>query len=167
MPEVWRPIPGHEGLYEVSSLGRVRSLYFTPPRPCRLGRDETGYPTIMLSKDGKRRPFTLHRLVCRAFHGEQPNPLHSEVAHLDGDKDNAGAANLRWVSKVENESHKRRHGTRQCGERAPWAKITDAQARSVKRLLSEGVGVTAAGRRSGVPYWTAYDIARGRAWREA
>lgn len=164
--EVWVPVPGYEGLYEISHFGRVRSLHarFPSPRLCAQGNDSTGYPTVALSREGKRTTKTVHRLVCRAFHGE-PNGLQNEAAHLDGDRTNCNASNLQWCSKIENQSHKRFHGTHQAGERHPSAKLTEATARlaleklalsETCRAIAEGLSVSAS---------TIEDLRKGKKWR--
>src|SRR4051812_23187911 len=111
--ETWLPVEGYAGLYEVSDFGRVRSLHrrHKELKILTFGTDQTGYPTVMLSKSCVRKPFTVHRLVALAFHGDKRNALHCQVGHLDGDMKNPRADNLKWVSKTENESHKLRHGT--------------------------------------------------------
>lgn len=137
--EVWVPLPDYEGLYEVSHLGRVRSLHPRHPEPrlIAFGTDGTGYVTVSLSKAGQRTTKTLHRLVCRAFHGE-PGPLHREAAHLDGKKANCRASNLKWCSKVENHFHKRFHGTHGAGERHPKALLSEAAVRVILVRLANG-----------------------------
>lgn len=117
--EEWRPVPDYDGLYEVSNFGRVRSMYWSPPRLLALTTDQSGYLVVQMNRKGRRRPYTVHRLVCRAFHGSG-DPLHNEAGHLDGNRRNARADNLKWVSKVENHSHKRLHGTHQAGDKG-WA----------------------------------------------
>lgn len=163
MREEWRPILGYEGLYEVSNLGRVRSLHarFAEPRPCKFGTDQTGYPTVMLSKEGRRKPFTVHRLVAVAFHGSLRNALHREVGHLDGDMKNCRADNLKWVSKTENEAHKYAHGTNS-SER--FSKLTKPQVAFIKS--QRGIKSHAAiARELGVVKADAVSkIARGERW---
>lgn len=79
MTEVWLPSPVFGDAYEVSSFGRVRSQHgIKSPY-----RDKDGYPTVNLHHSGKRKACNVHRLVCRAFHGES-RPPHREAAHLDG-----------------------------------------------------------------------------------
>ena len=164
--EVWLPVPGYEGLYEVSHLGRVRSLHarFRSPRRCAQGDDGTGYPTVGLSKNGKRTTKTVHRLVCRAFHGE-PNALQNEAAHLDGDRTNCRASNLKWCSKIENHSHKRFHGTHQAGERHPRAKLTEVTARLALEKLASGETCRAIAETLGVSASTIEDLRKGKKWR--
>lgn len=112
--------------YEVSSDGRVR----------RDGRelggyvDRYGYRTVLLSYAGLARRFSVHRLVCEAFHG--PAPDRHEVAHLDGNRRNNSATNLKWATSAENNSHKKAHGTHQAGERHPGVKLTAEQVAAIR-----------------------------------
>jgi hypothetical protein len=140
--EQWLPAPGYEGRYEVSSLGRIRSLPRTEftsrghRRAIRGGilkpaHTAEGYLHVSLRHDGKLRLVRLHRLVCEAFHGPG-NALHNEVAHLDGNRANARADNLKWVSKAENQAHRLIHGTHCRGEQHASARLTDDQARWIK-----------------------------------
>lgn len=158
--EEWRPVLGYEGLYEVSNYGRVRSLY-RGGAILRPWANKDGYPLIALNRDGARKTYQLHRMVCRVFHGE-PTLLHNEAAHLNGDRADASAANLKWVSKVENHSHKRLHGTHQAGEKHPRAKLTEANVIAI-RHASQPYGILAA--RYGVSWRTISDIKCGKRWR--
>lgn len=164
--EAWLPLPDYEGLYEVSHLGRVRSLHsrFPEPHICAQGTDGTGYPIVSLSKDGKRTAKTVHRLVCRAFHGE-PGPLLNEAAHLDGDRTNNRASNLKWCTKVENHSHKRFHGTLLSGERHPRAKLTEVKAREALNLLATGQTCQKIAGALGVSRSAIEDLRQQKRWR--
>jgi hypothetical protein len=163
-PEEWRDVVGYEGLYEVSSLGRVRSR-FAVNGHClsTAGTDKDGYPVVSLSAPDGRHTFTLHRVVCRAFHGE-PTALHNEVAHLDGVRTNARADNLQWASKVENHFHMRAHGTHPAGDRHPKARLTWGDVHDI-RALPDPVNNAAVGRRYGVTAGAIWDVRRGRTWR--
>lgn len=119
--EEWRPVVGHEGLYEVSDHGRVRSLdryversdgvlRFFPGVTLSPSADKDGYKTIGLKRNGTEKRTGVHRLVLRAFVG--PCPQGMEARHLDGDPANNALGNLCWSTHVVNESDKVRHGTR-------------------------------------------------------
>jgi hypothetical protein len=119
--EEWRDIVGYEGLYQVSSCGRVRALERTVSRgkyglhvhksrimsPLDHGN---GYLYISLSKNNKRKNYYIHRLVAEAFIANPDNK--PQVNHKDHNRSNNGVANLEWVTCVENirfSSHLFRH----------------------------------------------------------
>lgn len=113
--EAWRAVPGYEGTYEVSDLGRVRSLDRIKRdgrrwhgRMMRLIPHERGYLTVKLCRDNTCRMWFVHRLVLMAFVGEAP--AGSEARHLDGDSSNAALANLAWGTHSENMLDQVRHG---------------------------------------------------------
>ena len=113
--EIWRPIVGYEGLYEVSSYGRVRSLdRYVKGKSYRLhkgkvlspGKNSRGYLSAVLSYNGKHKAITVHRLVAEAF---LPNPDNlPEVNHKDEDKTNNRVENLEWC----NHKYNMNYGTR-------------------------------------------------------
>ena len=113
--EEWRPIAGFEGLYEVSNLGRIRSLdryvatltflgepsqRFSKGRVLKMNKTPNGYLMAQLCKDGKRVNSMVHRLVAQAF---IPNPDNlSEINHKDQDKHNNQTDNLEWCNHKYN-----------------------------------------------------------------
>lgn len=122
--EIWKPIPGWEGLYAASSRGRIRSLDRAKPEPARPGQRRIKGRILVAVKspngpywkvsltDGKRRTQQhVHVLVCSAFHGAKPLP-HLEVRHLDDDKDHNAAKNLSWGTARENYDDSARNGRR-------------------------------------------------------
>jgi hypothetical protein len=106
--EIWLPVVGYEGLYEVSSLGRVWSNY-RGGRYLKPGRHVGGYPQVNLAKDGVHRMWLVHQLVALAFHGSRPDG--EEVRHRDGIAAHVPASNLEWGTHAENIEDRRRHGT--------------------------------------------------------
>lgn len=106
MAEVWRPVVGYEGLYEVSDHGRVRSYvsrWGKRKKPVLLkGYIGKHYKTVMLCSNDHRAVY-IHRIVAEAF---IPNPENKrEVNHIDGNKLNNHKENLEWVCHSENMSH--------------------------------------------------------------
>lgn len=119
--ESWRDIDGYAGYYQVSNLGRVRSLNRIVPhavngmrrvpgkvlRPVRSNRD--GYHVVHLRKDGVSWSVRVHRLVLTAWVG--PCPDGCECLHGPNGRDDNSVSNLRWGSHAENMSDKCRDGT--------------------------------------------------------
>lgn len=105
MPELWQPIKGYEGLYEVSSLGRVRRLpgvRCLKHRYLKPGVTKSGHLNVSLCKDSRHKSFFVHRLVGYAFlKGD-----HSLVInHIDGNPKNNVVDNLEFVTQKRNVEH--------------------------------------------------------------
>lgn len=115
--EIWKDIEGYEGIYQVSNLGRVRSLdrYVTCSNGTQMfikGRIKTpsynkrcNIYEVHLRKDNKRQCLKVYRLVAKAFI-ENDDPINkTTVNHKDGDRSNNRADNLEWASYSENLKH--------------------------------------------------------------
>lgn len=102
--EEWRPVVGYEGLYEVSSHGRVRRVDATARGPAgrllKLRLNQGGYPIVFLSRKSKQKLFRVHRLVAFAFLGNPGKGF--EVCHADDVKHNNHVSNLRWDTHRNN-----------------------------------------------------------------
>lgn len=148
--ERWLPVVGFEGLYEVSSHGRVRSLDRVQSyervlddgrvvhvdrnlkgRLLRAGTVESGHQLVML---GRGHPKLVHALVLTAFVG--PRPAGYDSCHHDGDPANNRLGNLRWGTRSENMQDAIRHGTinrnGMQGEAHPRAKLSDAAVLAIR-----------------------------------
>lgn len=101
--EIWRDIEGYEGLYQVSNLGRVKSLGNDKTKKEKIlsqYENKNGYLYVNLCKDGKMKTFRVHRLVANAF---IPNPNgYRCVNHKDEDKTNNCVDNLEWCTHQYN-----------------------------------------------------------------
>lgn len=98
--EIWKSITGYEGLYEVSNLGRVKSLKFGKERIIKPWKDKKGYLRVNLYRNGKMKYFLVHRLVATAF---IPNPFgFTEINHRDENPSNNVESNIEWCSKWYN-----------------------------------------------------------------
>lgn len=104
--EVWKDIKGFEGLYQVSTMGRVRSFHKyggVEQRILRIKKSKCGYMTVILSKNGKGKTLLVHRLVAQAFIS---NPKSERfVNHKDEDKTNNQVDNLEWCSAEHNNTY--------------------------------------------------------------
>jgi len=98
--EIWKPIRGYKGLYEVSNFGNVRNQLGELKK---FHRHQKGYLIVCLWKDNKKKNKRVHRLVARAF-VENDRGLN-EINHIDGEKENNCAYNLEWCTHKENMQH--------------------------------------------------------------
>lgn len=105
MQEVWKPIKGFEGIYEVGSKGNVRNANGRPLKPFVIPQ---GYLMVELFHSYKRTHARVNRLVAEAFIINPDNK--TEVNHKNGDKTDNRVGNLEWVTKSENMIHAYRSG---------------------------------------------------------
>lgn len=157
--EEWRPILGYEGLYSVSSLGRV----WREPNTygCRNGRfrkpqwTTAGYFFLWLSKDNQVKSWHIHDLVTLAFFGPKPDGLC--VNHKDGVPTNNRVGNLEYVTYRENAMHaldvlgqrakicgdnhplRRRPELAKRGENCHYHKLTEDDVRQIRAAYKPGV----------------------------
>lgn len=114
MKEVWKDIDGWEGQYQISNLGRVKSLPkklhrgMTKERIMKSTNNGSDYFIVGFRNGNRRKSYLVHRLVAKAF---IPNPKNKEeVNHIDGNKQNNIYTNLEWTTKQENINHAWRTG---------------------------------------------------------
>jgi hypothetical protein len=119
-----------------------------------------GYPSMTF--DG--RSTYLNRYVCERFHGPPPSPTH-QAAHSCGRRICLNPRHLRWATPAENWSDRILHGTDLRGERAPRAKLTEAQVREIREARGRGETLTAIGSRYGVTDVLVSRIARRDLWK--
>ena len=99
--ENWLPIPNYEGLYEISDLGRVKSLPNKTHKESKILKNtlnKYGYHKLHLFKDKKTKFTTVHRMVMLSFVGESK----LAIDHVDGNKQNNRLDNLRYCTNREN-----------------------------------------------------------------
>ena len=135
LKEIWKDVKDYEGLYQVSNLGRVKSLDRYIPNTNGVGVrmikgvilkttiNNSGYETLALHRDGRTKRFLVHRLVGLTF---IPNPENlSDINHIDENKFNNCVDNLEWMSHIDNMNY---------GDRNKKA----GENRKGKLILSEG-----------------------------
>ncbi len=120
--EEWKQVSGYTGCYEVSNMGRVRSLDRVTidtlgrkqkhsGRVIRGSIDKQGYRRVILCKRGQEKCTLVHILVAKAFLGPRPSLKH-EVNHDNGIKNDNRVSNLEWMTPKENTNHAMRTGLR-------------------------------------------------------
>lgn len=134
--EKWADIKGYEGIYQVSTSGRVKSLprvikqrnayteieKYHPGQTLRQSTEKDGYKVVSLCNHGKRKTGKVHRLVAEAFIQNSDNL--PEVNHKDGNKANNSVNNLEWCTSSQNRMHAYRTGLQKppVGEKMPNCK---------------------------------------------
>lgn len=144
--EIWKDVGNYSGYYQVSNLGRIKSL----GRLDTIGRKlktkilkpninkSLGYPMVSFHKDSIASVHLVHRLVAIAF---IPNPFNlPEVNHIDGDKTNNSCCNLEWTSKKDNAIHAVKNGLRSnVGESSPWSKLKEYEVLEIRQLWDKNL----------------------------
>jgi hypothetical protein len=161
MTEERQPIPGWEGIYDVSSAGVVRSLTRIVSvgtalrqlheRVLRPVTRRNGYLSVNLYRNNKATSADVHRLVALSFM-PRVDGMSLHVRHMDGDKQNNHAGNLRWGTRSDNEKDKIAHGKSRiaaisratahlrAGERAYNCVLSNAQVAEI-RASTERIAV--------------------------
>lgn len=165
--ERWLSVPGYEGLYEVSSAGRVKSLksgrWRSGVKFLSWHYDRSRYPKVSLYRNGLGAKYRVHSLVALAFLG--PRPTGMQVRHIDGDRNNPKLDNLGYCTQKENEADKLVHGTRRRGSMCSNAKLHENDIPEIRRRISEGHKIKDIALDYGVLAQRITDIRRGRTWR--
>lgn len=172
--EAWKPVAGHEGTYEVSDHGRVRSLDRETVRSDGVRRNlrgkamktpanAAGYPVVRLHQGPTSRLRYVHDLVAEAFLG--PRPDGTEVCHRNGNASDARAANLRYGSPTSNNGDKIQHDTHRRGERTVTAVLTAELVREARARWESGEATMwAMAREYGVNYGTLRSAVKRHSW---
>lgn len=171
--EEWRPIPGYEGLYMASNLGRIRSLerlarvggggFRTVTERILSGRSHRyGYTSYVLRKDGESHPYHGHVLVMRAFVGLPDEGL--VICHNDSDGSNNRLDNLRYDTVKSNSADSIEIGTSLRGERHPKVKLTEKEVLVIRERRAAGDKPVAIARDYDVDVGTISCITTGKIW---
>jgi hypothetical protein len=174
--EIWKDIIGYEGLYQVSSLGRVKSLNgfletkkgVIKPRKERIlcqSTKKNGYKTIMFSLMSKQKRYYIHRLVAIAFIPNKENKL--QVNHINGIKDDNCIENLEWCTFFENTKHAMDNNLIKKGEQAYCSKLTEKKVLAIRRLykINPNFHKTNVAKKLGVRDATIHKIINNTRWK--
>jgi len=140
--EIWKQITGYENLYEVSNLGRVKSLIRTKhikeDRIMKPTAHCTGYQIIGLTVNGKQKLFRLHRIV--ALHFCEKKDDCDVVNHKNGIKDDNKASNLEWTTVSGNTSHSFAMGLQSVrrGQESNLSVLSESDVIKIREKFKEG-----------------------------
>lgn len=166
MNEIWKDISGYAGIYQISSLGRVKSL-------SRISNNRTlseklltpslsnsGYAWICLSNNKDKKHFFIHRIIAQSF---IPNPMNKmQVNHIDGVKTNNSIDNLEWVTNSENQKHAYKNNLNSVSElqkkrtsKAKSSSVIDTESNTIYSSIREAFKTVS------IPYSTLCTMLRG------
>ena len=158
MEEIWKPIPGYEGLYEASTLGNIRNAI--SGRVLRQSNHWQGYKLVGLHKDKKLKTHTVHRLIAKAFI-ENPNG-YSEVNHKDENKANNNVENLEWCTTKYNNTYGNKIKR---GELHPMSKLDSRQVKEIREKRNSGETIVQIADQFGISRSHVCGIVNNRFWR--
>ena len=172
--ELWLAVKGFEGLYEVSDLGRVRSLDRTTKtrgdgkriskgRVLKFKTDKYGYYCVCLRKNLKNHHKTVHRLIAEVFVENKENK--PQVNHIDGNKLNNHYSNLEWCTTQENTEHAKVNGLICSGTRCHKAKLNWNIVNEIRRNYEGTKTYKDLGIEYGVSPQTIRSLILGKTWK--
>jgi len=164
--ENWLDITGTNGVYQVSNLGRVKSLvYYGEEIILKPHFDRDGYLRVGLTKNKKYGGYLIHRLVAYEF---IPNPENKpQINHKKGIKHDNRVSELEWNTMKENFEHAKKNNLTLKGERNPKAKLTEKDVLKIREEYPKiGYGaLSKLGRKYGVKHCTISDIITRKKWK--
>ncbi len=140
--EIWKTISFLDNKYEISNQGRIRNT--KTKRLLKLSPSKRGYLVFSCQIKGKHKVVNVHKCVATEF---VPNPENKpQVNHIDGNKLNANAGNLEWVTQKENNAHARKIGLHKTDGDKPVLQIRDGIVLAEYKSASEASRQTGIGR---------------------
>jgi hypothetical protein len=175
--EVWKDVLEYDGRYQVSNLGRIKSIRKLKSQTSikKYGKLQIenilkpefskDYFRIMLSTAGETKRFQVHRLVLASF--SRVPLLGEEGNHLDGNTKNNKLDNLEWTTKRGNVEHRIRIGKylSQSGENQCFSKLKTQNVIDIRRLRKEGISARELGKRFGVEESSIRNIVNYKSWK--
>lgn len=141
--EIWKEIPGTNGVYHISNYGRLKS-YRRDTKNGKIMRlaQVKGFNTANIKINGKYKSCLVHKLVAELFI-PKPSEQHTYITHIDGKVNNNHVSNLRWITKEENYEKVIRYlgevNKNRSGKFAPYAKLSAEDVKHIKNMLHLGV----------------------------
>jgi hypothetical protein len=136
MEEIWKDVKDYDGIYQVSNLGRFKSLKNKKEKILKLG-NAMGYQIIRLYKNKKMNTIKAHRLIANHFIDNQENK--PQVNHKNGIKTDNRVENLEWATCSENHRHAINSGLKvfKFGETHVNSKLKDEDVKKIKYELNQ------------------------------
>ena len=138
--EIFKTIEGYPR-FQISNLGRVKNLNYKNRGKEVISNQFKagigGYSAVQLCEKGRAKVHLVHRLVAEYFLNKKP--WHTDVNHIDGNKENNRVENLAWTTHSENIIHRNRELNKGQGETHSRAKLTNQQVVEIRELLNKGV----------------------------
>lgn len=174
MEEIWKDVNEYEGLYQVSNLGRIKSLegkkivflkHLSKEKILIVKKNRCGYLYVGLSKDLKRKSYTIHRLIAKAFIQNPDNKL--TVNHINGIKTDNRVENLEWNTSTENVYHKNNILGKHCrGENSGMSKLTEKDVLEIRsKYIPYKYSTTKLGEEYNVHNSTICSIINNKIWK--
>lgn len=168
----WKDIPGFEGFYQVSNIGKIKSLArvvmrkngskcTVKERILKTRLNNRGYEIVTLCIDCNFTHHTVHKLVALAFYGERPTG--HEIAHFDGVRNNNKVENIRYATKKDNAGDRDRHGNTKRGEENNNAKLTHEIVLAIRNEVGSQASIAS---KYGISQTNVSQIKRCVTWRD-
>ena len=171
--EVWADVPSYEGIYEVSTFGRVRSLPRVVGHPLGLAKLkgrilrtslQNKYPSVALhSGTGRKKDRRVHTMVAEVF---MPKPAPGlELNHKDLNKENPRLDNLEWVTHKENAEHAKLHGALNAATNPNRAKKLNVEkVACIRAARDDGMAYSKIAAKFEIGIATAHEIVTRKIW---
>jgi hypothetical protein len=165
--EIWKDIPGFNGMYKASNLGKIKSVNYNHTKSekvLKINLYKNGYGRICLCKNNTSKTYLVHRLIAITF---IPNPENKpQINHKDINKQNNNILNLEWNTYSENNKHSFSSGAnKNIGEKHINSKLTKEKVREI-RLKYNGrkYGSTRLSKEYNVHQSTIWSIIKNETW---
>jgi hypothetical protein len=162
--EEWRDVPGISNL-QASTGGRIRSIVWGRAKVVSVWPTAKGYLRVYLRREGRRRVFTVHRLICLTFIGPRPDGM--QINHKNEVKADNRIENLEYVTPLANVRHSYKNliANHVRGESCGLAKLTTEQVVEIRRTKANSSDHRQMAERFGVSLGTVQSVARGKTWK--
>lgn len=165
--EIWKPVKGYEGRYEISNTGKLKSLNYSNSGKQKIMKEivnNHGYRRVSLFGEGGYLQYQVHRLVAFNFIPNQENKCC--INHIDGNKLNNSILNLEWVTIQENIKHAVKNDLHLYGENHGASILTKLQVLAIRKEYLKGlIGTRPLAKKYNVSRGCVQGILSGKNWK--